>query len=428
MALWKLTALKVDKAKRTGTYGDGGGLYLQVRETDAGHVAKSWIFRFRLRQRLSRNGKASSRQMGLGPFPDVTLDQAREKAMECRKLARAGVDPIEARRRERAQAAANAAQLVTFKECGKAYIAAHRSGWRNIKHAAQWEATLATYAYPLLGALPVQAIETGVVLKVLEPIWNAKPETASRVRGRIEAALDYAIARKWRGGENPARWRGHLEQLLPARAKVRAVRHHAALPYAELGGFVVSLRLQDGIAARAFEFAILTAVRTGEAIGARWGEVDFDAATWTLPAVRMKAAKDHRVPLSARAIELLAEMRKRFPGTPPGEACVFPGAIEGKPLSNMAFLMLLRRMGRDDLTAHGFRSTFRDWAAERTNFPRDVAEMALAHAVGDKVEAAYRRGDLFQKRRQLMTAWAAFCAAPPTSASSVTSMRKSGAS
>jgi integrase len=250
------------------------------------------------------------------------------------------------------------------------------------------------------------------VLKILEPIWTVKPETAGRVRGRMESILDWAKVRGYRTGENPARWRGHLDKLLPPRSKVRRVEHHAALPYAELPSFLVSLREQKGIAARALEYSILTAARTGEVIGARWGEIDLLDKTWTLPATRMKAGKEHRVPLSARALAILKEMQAHRHAD---NAFVFPGAKPGRPLSNMVFLMLLRRIGRGDVTAHGFRSTFRNWAAERTSFPAEVAEMALAHTVSDKTVAAYNRSDLFERRRRLMSAWTTFCAAVVTS-------------
>jgi integrase len=347
--------------------------------------------------------------MGVGPLHTIRLAEARNRAAAFRLQHHDGVDPIERRRAERLQGLLDAAKAVTFNECAARYIASHRAGWRNPKHAAQWQATLATYAEPIIGGFSVQAIDTALVLKVLEPIWTVKPETAGRVRGRIESILDWAKVRGYRAGENPARWRGHLDKLLPARSKVRRVEHHAALPYAELPGFLVSLREQEGIAARALEFSILTAARTGEVIGARWwSEMDMLDKTWTLPAGRMKAGREHRVPLSARALAILQEMQ---PHRHAEDAFVFPGGTNGRPLSNMAFLMLLRRMGRGDLTAHGFRSTFRDWAAERTKFPAEVAEMALAHTVSDKTVAAYNRSDLFERRRRLMTAWATFCTA-----------------
>jgi len=388
----KLTSLSVRQARRRGLYGDGGGLFLQVSESGA----KSWVFRFKKADRL--------RVMGLGPAHTITLAEARDRARECRKLRLDGIDPIEARRAERAQAKLDAAKAVTFAECADAYITAHKAGWRNPKHAAQWPATLATYVNPTFGERPVQAIDTALVTRVMEPIWTKKPETASRVRGRIESILDWATARGYRQGENPARWRGHLENLFPRRSKVRRVEHHAALPYSELSAFMLALRQQEGVAARALEFTILTAARTGEVIGARWEEINIAERLWSVPAERMKAGREHRVPLCGKALEIVEEMRAI------GGNFIFPGGKRGKPLSNMAMTMLLRRMGHGDQTVHGFRSTFRDWAAERTNFPAEVAEMALAHAVTDKVEAAYRRGDLFEKRRALAEAWAKFCA------------------
>jgi integrase len=395
----RLTALKVAKANRPGIYGDGGGLYLRV--TNEG--TKNWIFRFML------NGRA--RWMGLGPVALYTLQEARGKALEARRLRHEGIDPIDARRAARGRERLEAAKAITFKECAENYIKAHRVGWRNCKHAAQWGATLATYAHPVFGRLPVQAVDTALVIKVLEPIWATKPETAGRVRGRIESILDWAKARGYREGENPARWRGHLDKLLPARSKVRKVEHHAALPYTELPNFLQALREQEGVGARALEFTILTAARTGETIGATWAEMDFRENIWNIPAKRMKAGEEHRVPLSARAVAILKEMQA-CRHTEDENAFVFPGLKIGKSLSNMAFLMLLRRMGKD-LTAHGFRSTFRDWAAERTSFQNHIVEKALAHAVSDKVEAAYRRGDLFDKRRKLMDAWAVYCEGPP---------------
>jgi integrase len=408
----RLTALQVTRAvRKPGMYADGNGLYLQVTEGGA-----SWIYRFML--------KGKAREMGLGPFPLFGLQEARAKAIDARRLRHEGVDPIEARRAARAKVLLDAAKAMTFTQCSAAYIKAHRGGWRNAKHAAQWEATLATYADPIIGTLPVQAIDTALVMKVLErevrvapnrpaaPLWTAKPETASRLRGRIESILDWARVRGHREGENPARWRGHLDKLLPARTKVRKVEHHAALPFDELPAFMMILWAQEGVAARALEFAILTAARTGEVIGARWAEIDTGGKLWTVPPNRMKAGREHRVPLSAKAVAILEEMKplgQIRDGRNEADGFVFPGGKPGRPLSNMAFLMLLRRMKREDLTAHGFRSTFRDWAAERTKFPSEVAEMALAHTVSSKVEQAYRRGDLFERRRRIMTAWATFC-------------------
>ena len=385
-----LTARQV-QTKGPGLYADGGGLYLRVTPTEA----RMWLYRFQMHGRR--------RDMGLGPTDLYSLAEARQKALEARKLVAEGVDPIEARQAKRSAAAVDASKGMTFRACAEAYINAHRSGWRNPKHAAQWPATLDAYAYPHFGSLPVQAVDVGLVLKAIEPIWTVKPETASRVRGRIEIVLDWATARGYRQGENPARWRGHLENLLPPRSKVRRVEHYAALPYAEVAAFVADLRQQEGVGARALEFAILTAARTGEVIGARWGEINIAERLWTVPADRMKAGKEHRAPLSDAAMAIVEKMAAIRQGDH-----LFPGGKAERPISNMAMLMLLRRMGRDDLTAHGFRSTFRDWAAECTNFPAEVAEMALAHTVGDKLEAAYRRGDLFQKRREIMAAWANF--------------------
>src|SRR5215472_11007170 len=387
-----LSARAVQTLRKPGMYLDGRGLYLRIGP--GGN--KSWIYRFAL------GGK--TRDMGLGPYPDIALAEARERAAAQRKLRLDGTDPIAARRAGQQQAKLDAAKAMTFKACAEAYIAAHQAGWKNPKHAAQWPATLGAYVYPVFGALPVAAIDVGLIMKAIEPIWTEKPETASRVRGRIESVLDWAAARGYRQGDNPARWRGHLENLLPNKSKVQRVEHHAALPYVEIAAFMAALREQEGIAARALEFAILTAARTGEVIGARWDEVDVAERLWVIPGERMKAGREHRAALSDAAIAVLEEMRAIRSGD-----YVFPGNRAGRPLSGMAMLMLLRRMGRGELTVHGFRSTFSDWYAERTAFPSEVREMALAHVVGDKVEAAYRRGDLFEKRRQLAEAWAQFC-------------------
>ncbi len=404
----RLNALTVARVKKPGMYADGGGLYLQMTASGA----KSWVYRFML------NGRA--RWMGLGPLHTVTLSDARLKATDTRRLRLAGIDPIEARKADQAKTRLEAAKAITFRDAAEAYINAHKAGWRNAKHANQWRATLKTYAYPVFGSFPVRAVDVALVMRVLEPIWATKTETASRVRGRIESVLDWATARGYRLGDNPARWRGHLENLLPRRAKVQRVRHHPALPYGEIGAFVRDLRKQEGIAARALEFLILTACRTGEAIGARGPEFDLRHAVWTVPAERVKAGREHRVPLSAPALAIARDL-SRAADDPDG--FVFPGGRKGRPLSNMAMTALLRRMGREDITVHGFRSTFRDWAAERTNYPREVAEMALGHAVSDKVEAAYRRGDLFEKRRRLMDEWTKFCRTA-TAAGKVVSIRR----
>ena len=393
----KLSALKIAKRLRPGMYGDGSGLWLQVRSPER----RSWIFRF------ERDGK--TRYMGLGPLATVPLADAREQAARARRLLLDGVDPIAARDAEHAQAKVEARKSITFKQGAEIYIEAHKAGWRNEKHADQWLSTLKTYAYPVFGDLPVHMVDLALVMKVLEPIWNTKTETASRVRGRIETVLNWAKTRGYRSGENPATWKGHLENLLPARSKVRRVEHHSALPYDELGTFVAALRVQDGVAARALEILILTAARTGEVIGARWDEFDLTEGFWTIPAERTKTHREHRVPLAPAAIRILELLLLRKTAE---SDFVFPGGKRGSPISNMAMLVLLDRMERGDLTVHGFRSSFRDWAAEQTAFPSEVAEMALGHAVGDKVEAAYRRGDLFEKRRKLMEAWANYCATP----------------
>jgi len=411
-AIGRLTALKVEKAKAPGMYADGGGLYLRV--TPEG--ARNWVLRYMLDRR--------PRWMGLGPVRDFGLADARAKALDARRKRHEGIDPIEARRAERTRQRLDAAKTITFEQCAESYIAAHRAGWRNDKHAGQWPATLATYAYPVIGALPAQAVDTGLVLKVLEPIWTAKPETASRLRGRLETILDSAKVRGYRDGENPARWRGHLDKLLPARSKVREIEHHAALPYAKLPAFLVALREQEGIAARALEFAVLTAARTGEVIGALWNEIDLLEKTWTVPAGRMKAHREHRVPLSPRAFAILDEIQAARLGDA-SDAFVFPGRKPGTPLSNMAFLMLLRRMGHGDVTAHGFRATFKTWASERTSSQNDIVEASLAHTIGGKVEQAYRRGDLFDKRRRLIAQWATFCTTAPADTAKVVSFRGS---
>jgi integrase len=396
-----LSAVKV-KAAAPGRYGDGDGLFLLVR----GAESAFWLFRW------TRTGRM--REMGLGRARGanaVTLAEAREKAGRLYRMVRDGLDPLAERDREAAESQARteaaAVRAITFKDVATDYIAANAAGWDNPKHRAQWTATLNSYAYPHLGAVPVAEVATSHVIAALEPIWTAKPETASRLRGRIEAVLTAATVKGLRSGDNPARWRGHLAELLPARSKVAPVEHHAALPFADLPTFFLRLQAADGMAARALELAILTAGRTNEVLGATWAELNLDAALWTIPAARMKARREHRVPLSVPALALLRKLQTNKQG-----AHVFAGQKQGKPLSNMALLMTLRRMKRADLTAHGFRSTFRDWAAESTGHPSEVVEMALAHAVGDKVEAAYRRGDLFEKRRKLMNDWGGYCTGP----------------
>src|SRR6516165_3931788 len=411
----RLTALKVEaKELAPGMYPDGAGLYLRV--TPEG--ARNWVLRYMLDRR--------PRWMGLGPLSLYGLADARARAQDARRKRHDGIDPIEARRAERTRQRLDAAKAVTFKQCAESYIASHRAGWRNEKHKYQWSATLNVYVYPVIGTLPVQTVDIGLVRKVLEPIWTTKPETASRVRQRIEKILDFAKVCGYRDGENPARWRGHLDNVLPARSRVRVVEHFAALPYAELPAFIVSLRAREAIAARALEFLVLTAARTGEVIGTRWNEIDLLDKTWTVPAARMKAHREHRVPLSARTIVILREMKAARNGND-DNAFIFPGPNPRRPLSNVALLRLLERMQLDNLTVHGFRATFKTWASERTSFQNEIVEASLAHTIGGKVEQAYMRGDMFEKRRRLMQQWATFCTTAPAQEpqSNITPLRAS---
>lgn len=374
-----LSARKVQTAP-PGRHMDGRGLMLVVKESGA----RSWVLRYQL------NGRR--RDMGLGPYPEVTLAAARQKALDARRQLVDGIDPLTAR----------SARPATFRESAADLIESKRAGWRNAKHAAQWSATLEAYAFPALGSRDVKAIETSDVLAVLRPIWTEKPETASRLRQRVEAVLDFASAQGLRTGLNPARWRGHLQNLLPKPSQVRRVEHHAALDWRHLPGFMAELAAREGVSAWALTFLILTAARSGEVRGMRWAEIDLAAGVWTIPAARMKAAKEHRVPLTAAATGLLG-----VEGAP--DALVFPSPFDPrKTMSDMTLTAVLKKMGRSNITAHGFRSTFRDWAGETTAFPREVIEAALAHRLKDKAEAAYARGDLFNKRRELMEAWAAY--------------------
>jgi integrase len=392
-----LTPKRIAKLlKRPGRHHDGHGLYLQV----ASPTSASWLLRY------MRDGR--ERWLGLGPLRLIGLKDARIRARdEQRKLKIEGIDPVENRRVAKAARALAAAKAMTFADAAKAYHAQHEAKWRNAKHSAQFLSTLKAYAFPTIGNLPVGAIDTGLVLRCVEPIWQEKTETASRVRGRIENVLDWATVRGYRQGDNPARWKGHLAEVLPGRGQIAKVKHHAALPWRELPQFMSELRTREGSAARALEFTILTAARTGEVIGALWSEIDFESATWTVPAGRMKGSREHRVPLSEPALELLQDLPRED-----GDEHVFLGAQRGGGLSNMSMAAVLKRMGRDEITVHGFRSTFMDWAHEQTAFPKVVIDMALAHTVGDKVEAAYRRGDLLAKRKQLAEAWAKFCTSP----------------
>lgn len=387
----KLTPDFVKNESKPGMYPDGLGLYLQVSKWGT----KSWLFRYTRHYKL--------RSLGLGAAHTITLLEARKRARQARQQLLDGIDPIDAKHAHREHAKLERARVMTFRQAAEAYIEDNKAGWKNSKHGEQWKSTLERYAYPIIGDLPVAAVDTGLVTKILRPIWATKTETASRLRGRIENILSWATVQHYRTGDNPARWVGHLDKLLPKRSEVQKVEHHPALPYTAIGDFMVDLRKQKNMAATALEFTILTAARTGEAIGARWEEIDLSEKLWICPAARMKAKKEHRVPLSTRAVAILKELQKI------GGDFVFPGLKPDTHLSNMAMLNLLKRMERGDLTVHGFRSTFRDWAAEATNYPHEVAEMALAHTVSDETERAYRRGDLFKKRIGIMRDWEKFC-------------------
>ena len=406
----ELSAMAVAKLKTDGRYAVGGvdGLHLRVVGD-----SRSWVLRLAVGMRTGKDGLPAvhRRDVGLGSYPEVSLAEAREQARVVRKQVRDGIDPVLERQEKKVQIALTLTKAKSFEDCARAYIDANRAGWKNPKHAQQWENTLATYAYPTIGHLPVALIDTGMVLEVLQqhvepgaqPLWLAKTETASRLRGRIESILDWATFRGYREGNNPARWKGHLEHELPARSKVQKVEHHAALPYTEMASFMAELRLRQGVGARALEFSILTAARSGEVRGAKWTEIDLKTKLWVIPAERMKAGKEHRVPLSNEVIALLEALPKEE-----GNDNVFL-ATKGKQLSDMAMTAVLRRMEREGLTQHGFRSSFRDWAGETTNYPREVCEHALAHRLADGVEAAYQRGDLLLKRAALMADWARYC-------------------
>lgn len=397
-----LTARKVDSLHKPGMIADGAGLYFRVTPTGG----RGWIFRYML------DGKR--RDLGLGPYPAVTLADARERALAARRQVVDKIDPVAERARAALERKKEAAKAMTFAQCAEAYMGAHRAGWRNARHAAQWPASLRDYVYPVIGELPVQAIDVALVMKIVEPLWNTKNETGTRVRGRIEVVLDWAAARGYRQGENPARWRGHLENLLPKSSKVQRVEHHAALPYAKVAPVIADLRRQDSVGARALEFLILTAARLGEVIGARWNEINLADRIWTVPAERMKSGREHRVPLSDSAIAIMEKMlAMRI------DDSVFPSSKPGSRISYLPLSLALKKACTEKVTMHGFRSSFRDWVAEQTAFPTEVAELALAHQVGTKVEQAYMRSDLFDKRRQLAEAWANFCASPQDTGSVV---------
>ena len=405
----RLSALQVTKLTKPGLYGDGGGLTLQINTAGA----KSWLFRYMVA------GKSFG--MGLGPTHTVSLAEARQKALEARKLLIDGINPLAAKKQAQIAAALANAKMMSFDQCAEAYILAHKAGWKNAKHGDQWTNTLNTYASPVFGHLPVAEIDTGLVVKCLAPIWESKTETASRVRGRIESVLGWATTSGYRTGENPARWKGHLENLLATISKSSRTKNHPSLPWQRIGAFMSALRVREGVSARAVEFAILTACRSGEVRGAQWAEFDTAGKLWTIPAERMKAKREHQVPLSDAALALLESMPKDS-----DEDVVFAGT-KGQPLSDMSLTAVLRRMNGDDkpvwadangdgITVHGFRSSFRMWAAESTNYPREVAEHALAHQLPDAVERAYQRGSQFAKRAALMAEWAVYCATVPTDA------------
>jgi integrase len=405
----RLSALQVTKLTKPGLYGDGGGLTLQITTTGA----KSWLLRYMVA------GKPFG--MGLGPTHTVSLAEARQKALDARKLLIDGINPLAAKKQAQIAAILANAKMMSFDQCAESYILAHKAGWKNAKHGDQWTNTLKTYASPVFGHLPVADVDTGLVVKCLAPIWESKTETASRLRGRIESVLGWATTSGYRTGENPARWKGHLENLLATISKTSRTKNHPSLPWPRIGAFMAALRARGGASARAVEFAILTACRSGEVRGARWAEFDTAGKLWTIPAERMKAKREHQVPLSDAALALLGSMPKDS-----DEDVVFAGT-KGQPLSDMSLTAVIRRMNGDtkpvwadassnSITVHGFRSTFRMWAAETTNYPREVAEHALAHQLPDAVERAYQRGSQFAKRAALMAEWAAYCATVPTDA------------
>ncbi len=389
----KLKPLKVERVKKPGRYGDGGNLFLHVSQSGA----KSWVFKYMIDGRR--------REMGLGPAGknEVPVDVARELARRYRGLVRSKIDPLEKRASEQA---ADQGNNISFKEAAKACIKAKQSEWLSPKSPQQWRNTMRDYVYPVIGQIPVRQIELAHVLKCVQPIWETKTETASRVRARIEAVLDQAAVLGYREGDNPARWKGNLDQLLSKPGKVAPVQHFAALPYEKLPAFIAQLQQRNGIAPPAVLFTILTAARSGEVRGATWDEIDLDAGIWAIPKTRMKAGREHRVLLSSAAMQLLQAMRPLK-----HDVYVFPGLKRNRPLSDQALTRTLRRMGisKEEASVHGFRSCFRDWVAEKTGYPAEVAEMALAHKVASQVEAAYRRGHLLEKRKKLMESWAQYC-------------------
>jgi integrase len=391
----RLSNFKVERAKQPGMYADGGGLYLRVAKGGS----KQWIFRYVASGHL--------RDMGIGPCHTLTLAEARERATQARKLRLDGIDPIEHKKAQRAAAAAAEAKAMTFKQCAEGFIRDNEAEWTNSKHRREWRTTLETYVYPELGSLPVAAIDTPLILSIIKPLWERVPETASRVRGRIESVLGWATVHHYRTGDNPARWKGLLEHALPARARVAKVQHHAALPYAQASSFMEKVSQDTRIGARCLEFITLTAARVGEAVEATWNEIDLETRVWTIPAGRMKADKEHKVPLSDAAVAILKDMLAIRHSD-----YIFPGKRSARHVGANTLLRIAKEAAGIDITTHGLRSTFRDWAAECTSFDNNVIEMALAHAIPSAVEAAYRRGDLFEKRRKLMDAWVGYCAKP----------------
>jgi integrase len=402
----RLSARRAANARPGPLLSDGGNLYLQATAGSDGSVRRSWVFRYELDGR--RHG------IGLGPLHTISLAEARQRARTLRQQLLDGIDPLAAKRAGRDQRRIAAAKAMTFGDCVTAYLEVHSAGWQNHKHRQQWRMTLTEYCRPL-SDLPIQSIDTDLVLRVLVPLWTTRTQTAKRLRGRIERVLAWAKGRGLREGENPARWSGHLDEMLPRPSKVAPVRHHAAAPYPEIPALMAALRDRSSISARALEFTVLTAARTGEVRGAQWDELDLDRAIWIVPATRTKAGAEHRVPLSARAVEILRAL-------PREGALVFPGT-EGKPFSDVALLSHLYAL-RPGTTTHGFRSSFRTWASEQTHFPHEVCEAALAHKVPDAVVRAYRRTDFFERRRKLMQAWASYCARPCSPGATVTPLRR----
>ena len=391
----KLTDRGVKAQKKRGRYADGNGLYLQVSKSGS----KSWLFRYMM------DGKA--REMGLGSTTTITLSEARDDALECRKLLKEGIDPIKDRNNRIAKTKSDNKDVLSFQKATEEYLKAHSASWKSVRHGDIWHSSVKRYAYPELGSMPVNIIERGHIMRVLEPIWIEKTETAKKLRGRLETILDWATVQDFRKGENPARWRGHLDKLLPKPSEIHSVKHFAALPYQEINDFVNKLKQREALSALALRLIILTAARSGEVRGAMWSEFDLANGTWTIPTERMKAKKEHIIPLCDEALSIVQSLPRIV-----GNEHLFTGSRSGKPISDVVFKKLMERMGVKGITTHGFRSTFRDWAAEHTSFPREVIEAALAHQLKDKAEAAYFRSNLLDKRRELMEKWSDYINLP----------------